>query len=109
MLLGELGPERRGGGGVVVAQRDSAFAANSGGGVAGELRHQRDHVVAAFAGDAQTGDADVRVVVAKRRADVFFLEAADPREQVQRPGAEPLVVALPELGQRVFGLRADCV
>jgi len=39
----------------------------------------------------------------------FFLQPVDPREQVQRPGAQALVVALPELGQRAFGLRADCV
>jgi hypothetical protein len=52
VLLREIGPERRGGGGGVVAQRDRAFAANSGGRVAGELRHQRNHVVSALAGDA---------------------------------------------------------
>ena len=90
-------------------QRDSTLAANSGGGVVGELLHQRDDVVAALAGDAKTGDADVRVFVAERRTDVFFLQPVDPREQVQRPGAQALVVALPELGQRAFGLRADCV
>ena len=92
-----------------MAQRDSALAANSGGGVVGELLHQGDDVVAALAGDTKTGDADVRVVVAEGRADVFFLQPFDPREQVQRPGAQTLVVALPEFGQRAFSFRADCV
>ena len=108
-MLRELGPERRGGGRVVVPQRDCALAANGCVFVVDELIHQRNHIKTSFAGDAQAGDADVRIGILKRRADVFFLQALDTGEQMQRARAQALVVALPKLAQRAFGLRADFV